>query len=136
MTANNRTTDRVPTESMIRLTVSGDSSEQKGPCLNLSSSGVFIGMKEPLPRGTALHLIIELEPVGKMVEVEGEVVWRRPVMPDPMFPPGVGVKFTRIGDEAHRLVQATIDEIRRRHSIATPGHGPVAPSAGPAAPAG
>ena len=122
--------ERVPTQSMIRLTVQGEPHEKEGPCLNLSGSGVFIGMKEPLPRGTHLKMILSLEPLGKMIEVDGEVVWARPVMPDKSFPPGVGVKFTRIADEARAMVQATVEEIRRRHSV-TPG-ATVPPSGSPA----
>ena len=121
---------------MIRISVRGEPSEKKGSCLNLSNSGVFIGMKDPLPRGTRLTLIIDLEPVGKMIEADGVVVWARPEMPDRSFPPGVGVKFTRIDDEAQKLVHATVAEIRRRRSVASGAPSAEAPSPEPTAPTG
>jgi uncharacterized protein (TIGR02266 family) len=86
----------------------------KGSSMNLSRGGMFIGMEKPLPRGTRVKLVLHLEPIGETVMANAIVVWARPSMPDPQFPPGIGVKFGDLNEETLQAIDRVIEKMAGR----------------------
>jgi len=62
--------------------------------LNLSSGGIYLATKEPLPPGSMVVLRMNLPKLDNAVEVLGEVVWNN-VDPEKKngLPNGMGIKF-------------------------------------------
>ena len=124
---NNREHERYPSEFVVRLRVKNSTEYTEEQSLNLSHGGIFLLTEDPVSRGTLVKLELQLDPVGETIQVEGMVVWTRPRMPDPKFPPGMGIKFVHISDEAQRLVDQTVEELARRQeegsSSSPPGQG-------------
>ncbi len=108
---NQRQHDRYPTDFMVRVEVLDGMTPREARCVNLSVGGMFIAMDPPLPRATRVKLQIRLKPVDKTIFTEGLVVWTRPRMPDPQFPPGMGVKFDELDDETRELIQQAIAKL-------------------------
>lgn len=63
----------------------------------LSEQGLFIRSVNPLPDGTMLRLSMEL-PASTPLELEGEVLFTRPLVKDGWIEPGMGVKFIDMND--------------------------------------
>jgi uncharacterized protein (TIGR02266 family) len=122
MDQNLREHERVSTDFFVRVRIPETDVEEKGNCRNLSCGGLFLEMKRPPPRGTPLRLILQLGPVGEIVEADAIVVWSRPAMPDPQFPPGVGLRFTEISDDAQYQIAQTIRKQKERQSSSTGGN--------------
>ncbi|MCZ6690409.1 MAG: PilZ domain-containing protein [Planctomycetota bacterium] len=116
MSSEQRKHERFPTHYFVSVQVPREDKECEGNCRDLSEGGMFIGTEEPLPRGTEVKILIQLATVNDTIGVEGVVMWVRPPMPSPQFPPGMGVKFTRVSPEARDLLQRTIEERKRRLS--------------------
>jgi uncharacterized protein (TIGR02266 family) len=110
MGQNLREHERVTTDFFVKVRIPETGSEEKGACRNLSCGGLFLEMKRPPPRGTPLRLILQLDAVDQIVEADALVVWSRPAMPDPQFPPGVGLRFTDISDDALHHIARTIEK--------------------------
>lgn len=113
MTEEKRMHKRVPTDFLVRATVSVRGDVQEGACRNLSAGGAFIHMDEPLPVGTEVRLELKLEPIHRTAHADGVVVWTRPRMPDPKFPPGVGVRFTELTDESRELIESVVEKLSK-----------------------
>ena len=76
---------------------------------NLSKGGIFVSTPKPLPLNSHLKLKLIFQDKDKEIEVEGKVVWentQKQARQD-ITRPGMGVKFTKISDEA----QAMIDDL-------------------------
>jgi type IV pilus assembly protein PilZ len=106
--------ERIPTDFLVRVRFPTKESEQEASCRNLSLGGLFIEMKEPPGQGTPVKMEIQLDPVGQTVYAEGVVAWTRPEMPDQQFPAGMGIKFTRLGEDAQLYVLLTVEYRKRR----------------------
>ena len=79
-----------------------------GLSMDVSKGGLFIATYEPLEVGTLLTLFFVL-PSGQAVEAPGKVRWIR--AGDAEFPPGMGVAFEALSDDALKAV-ATFCEQR------------------------
>ena len=76
---------------------------------DLSSTGVFIKSKDPLPVGTRVNLKFSLIlDELHVVEAAGEVVRRS------TQPLGMGVAFRAVGPEAQKIIGRAIKERRAR----------------------
>jgi type IV pilus assembly protein PilZ len=77
---------------------------------DISAMGIFIKTEQPQPEGTRLNLRFRT-PDGRLLEVEGEVIWINPPRPhDPEGrSPGMGVEFVdltpRQREDVLRLVR-------------------------------
>ncbi len=116
MSAVKRQDERFSTEYSVTVTSAEDVVPRQGTCLNLSTGGLFVQMPEPYPRGARVNLVIQLESAEDTISARGTVVWTRPRMPDPQFPPGMGVKFTSMANEARELLEQALGgkDLRRR----------------------
>ena len=114
MREKTRNHHRVDTEFLVRVTVPLGGNVHEATCLNLSESGLFVQLREPPPMGTTIQIELRLEPIERTVSVEGMVIWTRPHMPDPQFPPGAGIKFGPMPDETLGLIREVIAEQKRR----------------------
>lgn len=84
----NRRTPRVEVPKGIWVAWRLDSSPTVSRVRDLSAGGVFISTHEPLPQGSAIHLLFSL-PEGEM-RIEGVVRYSNQGK-------GMGVEFTRMG---------------------------------------
>lgn len=114
--ANQRQHDRYSTDFLVSVDIVEDDGPRQGKCLNLSMGGLFIAMDPPLPRGTRVKLQLRLEPSGVSIYTEALVCWTRPKMPDPQFPPGVGVKFLDLAEKDKQTLAQTIESLKDRPS--------------------
>ena len=114
MSSEQRKHERVPTDYFVSVQAPKEGKECEGNCRDLSEGGMFITTEEPLPRGTEVKILIQLATGNETICVEGIVMWVRPPMPSPQFPPGMGVRFIRVSPEARELLQRKIEERKRR----------------------
>jgi uncharacterized protein (TIGR02266 family) len=73
-----------------------------GLSLDVSTGGVFVATYQPLEPGTPVRLFFVL-PEGQSVEVAGVVRWTRLSGGD--TPPGMGVAFDEVTDEAQQAIE-------------------------------
>ena len=85
---------------------------------NLSPGGVFISTPNPLPLDTRVKLHIVLEEKGVEVEVEGKVVWENTEegKRKDITRAGMGIKFTRLDDEAKEIIDNLIHGKLKDHA--------------------
>lgn len=112
MGIENRKHERVPSDFFVRATYPGDQSGRRTTCTNLSMGGAFLEMTEPPPKGTVIHLVLELAPVNQTIGVKAEVIWVRPEMPDQQFSAGVGVRFVNLDADARNLIEKTLEHLK------------------------
>jgi uncharacterized protein (TIGR02266 family) len=67
---------------------------------NLSSGGIFIKSKTPLPRGTLMVYDFQLQDGSPLIKGVGRVVWARRPEVAGKEPPGMGIKFIRVEPES------------------------------------
>jgi type IV pilus assembly protein PilZ len=84
-----------------------DSNFYVGLAEDVSSGGVFVGTPTPLPAGTDVTLFFVLGS-GPTLKAEGRVCWLR--SPETGETPGMGVAFTRLGDEERAAIEAFCSE--------------------------
>jgi uncharacterized protein (TIGR02266 family) len=74
---------------------------------NISTGGLFLRTTAPPPENTPLRLVFSLPRNNHLIESEGVVTWRNEYRPDAemSYPPGIGVKFTRIESEDKRAIK-------------------------------
>ncbi|MCZ6691251.1 MAG: PilZ domain-containing protein [Planctomycetota bacterium] len=114
MGAENRKHERIRTGFLVRVTVPIGGDIHEGTCLNLSETGLFVQMLDPLPKGTEVNIELHLKPVDRVVHVDGVVIWTRPKMPDPRFPAGAGMKFDLVPTDVLVLIRESIAEQKKR----------------------
>ncbi len=114
MSSEQRKHARFPTDYFVSVQVPKEDKESEGNCRDLSEGGMFIFTEEPFPRGTQVKILIQLETGNETICVEGIVMWLRPPMPSPQFPPGMGVRFIRVSPEAREQLRRKIEERKRR----------------------
>jgi len=89
---------------------------------NLSSGGVFICTKSPLPLDTRVNLQLVFEDKDIKVDVEGKVVWENAGSEMPTLKqgettkPGMGVKFTKISNEARDIINDIVHKAIEEHA--------------------
>jgi type IV pilus assembly protein PilZ len=77
---------------------------------DISAMGIFVRTETPEPKGTRLNLRFRVAG-GELMEVEGEVIWINPPVPEDEEGrnPGMGVEFTNLSaaqrEEMLRLVR-------------------------------
>jgi uncharacterized protein (TIGR02266 family) len=81
-----------------------DSNFYTGLAEDVSSGGVFVSTPTPLPAGTDVTLFFVLA-AGRTLKAEGQVRWLRA-----SGTPGMGVAFTRLGDEERAAIEAFCSE--------------------------
>jgi uncharacterized protein (TIGR02266 family) len=83
----------------LDVTVGSDHNFYAGFAENLSAGGVFIATHNLKPVGSQIELSINL-PDGVQMRALGEVRWIRVFNETSDTPPGMGVKFMDVSDEA------------------------------------
>ena len=83
----------------LDVTVGSDHNFYAGFAENLSAGGVFIATHKLKPVGSQIELSVNL-PDGVQVRALGEVRWIRVFNETSDTPPGMGVKFLDVSDEA------------------------------------
>ncbi len=96
---NRRSSLRVTFEAEISL--SSDSQFFAGLTRNVSRGGVFVATFRNLPLGSSVTMQLTL-PEGTIL-ARGTVRWRREAGPD--TPPGLGIAFEGLDDEAKRTIE-------------------------------
>ena len=76
---------------------------------DISVGGLFLKSLEPAPTGTELHLRFSLFSGADEIEAEGVVAWVQVLEDGSRHPAGMGVKFTRLGEEARGAIKAFVD---------------------------
>jgi uncharacterized protein (TIGR02266 family) len=76
---------------------------------DISVGGLFLKSLEPAPAGTELHLRFSLFSGADEIEAEGVVAWAQALEDGSQHPAGMGVKFTKLGDEAQDAIAAFVD---------------------------
>ena len=86
-----RTSSRTSVDWPVKITTPEDSME--GEVRNVSATGAFIQCEKPLSAKEKCRLIMEM-PIGRMAEIDAEVVWSTPSgADDESRLPGMGVRF-------------------------------------------
>jgi len=88
----------------LDVTVGSDHNFYAGFAENMSVGGIFIATHQLKPVGSKIELNINL-PDGAQLKTEGEVRWVRVFNEHSDTPPGMGVKFNKLTDEALALIQ-------------------------------
>lgn len=106
---------RVPTA--IRVRYPAEKTFVNNYIHNLSKGGVFVSTPKPLPLNTKLKLKLSFQDVEKEVEIEGKVVWEntQEQAHSDITRPGMGIKFTKLSDEAQTLVDDLIHDHITEH---------------------
>jgi len=109
----NRRDYRVPYEAPVTFTLNGVS--RSGFSVDLSCGGVYVTEARPVEEKTAVKLELKLpNAAGRSFNAEGVVAWangqgkRRKMA----LPPGFGVEFTRIEEEANLAIKAFVEGTR------------------------
>ncbi|MBI5510657.1 MAG: protein kinase [Deltaproteobacteria bacterium] len=79
-----------------------------GATANISKSGMFVGMREPLPVGARLDIEVVLERGQLLLHATAEVIRQQ----YPPLPVGVGVRFVDISYEAQELLERMVRDQR------------------------
>ena len=77
---------------------------------NLSSGGVFVNTRDPLPVGTRVRLLISLPDRDPPVPLLGEVV--RIQVPGEGPDPGMGIEFVDTDADTHARLEAWVQSLR------------------------
>jgi len=94
----------VRVEVDVRFRGGGSSRSMTGRVIDLSTHGLFLATKQPVPLGHQLHLEFDL-PTGR-VEAEGEV--KRVQRSEPQ---GLGIRFLRLPATATKAIEALLADV-------------------------
>jgi uncharacterized protein (TIGR02266 family) len=92
----------------LEVTVGSDHNFYAGFAENLSAGGVFVATHQLKPVGSKVELTVTL-PDGVQLRAAGEVRWIRVFNELSDTPPGMGVRFTNLGDAAVSLIQSFLE---------------------------
>jgi uncharacterized protein (TIGR02266 family) len=96
-----RRQERVAVEVDVGLL--SDSNFYTGLAEDVSTGGVFVSTSSPLPTGTDVTVFFVLGG-GRTLKAEGTVRWLRSA--ETGATPGMGVAFTRLGDDERKAIEA------------------------------
>ncbi len=109
-----RTQPRASVLSKVRYAMPG-AQPLESRATGIGGDGLFIESASPLPVGTDLELEFTLpERSTQWLKARGTVVWVCPKADQYTFSPGIGIRFTKISDEARGLVLALVESLRRK----------------------
>ena len=104
-----RTDKRADFETTLRLRSPTSADYEERTTGNVSSTGLFVRIDEPMRKSTLLKLELEID--GEMVKAVGRVVWTRPPEHAGLDKPaGMGIKFVKINDAAKRRIAELVEE--------------------------
>ena len=111
---NRRNQSRVPIQMEVRYRVT--ESYIVDLAEDISPGGIFIPTTHPLPKGTFVELSFGLPEGGRMINVEGRVVWSHSQRKDNRKA-GMGVEFTKIDFQGQAFIDNIIHDFLRKVSI-------------------
>lgn len=79
-----------------------------GYATDLSRSGLFIGTPKMRPPGAQIEIRFRLPGVEGEIACLAEVVWTRPFRKDDPLPPGFGLRFLGLSEEAAETIDAWV----------------------------
>ena len=81
------------------------------PSITLSERGIFLRMREQLPKGTHVDIDLPL-PSGKTLKVGGSVIYGKAENGGgSVIPPGVAIKFDRMTSKDGEILTALVEEL-------------------------
>jgi len=67
---------------------------------DMSRDGIFLSTRNPLPVGARIQMKFQAPQGGRVIEVEGKVVWINPYRPGgENINPGMGIQFLNLSEE-------------------------------------
>jgi uncharacterized protein (TIGR02266 family) len=77
---------------------------------DISATGIFVRTDTPEPPGTRLNLRFKPERGGRILDLEGEVIWINPVRPGTAenINPGMGIRFVDLSDDDRAALQKLV----------------------------
>ena len=71
---------------------------------DISATGIFVRTDTPEPPGTRLNLRFTPTKGGRVLDLEGEVIWINPLRPGTAenINPGMGIRFVELSDDDRR----------------------------------
>lgn len=113
-----RKTERVESDFNIQLRFPGMETAIEGKVLNFGRGGMFVALKEKLPKvGARTSFLIEFD-TGQILEIAGEgiVRWVRIQTTDTLSP-GCGIEFDSLSDSSRTQVIELINRLKTRAYI-------------------
>jgi CheY-like chemotaxis protein len=100
---------RTPYEESVGLQHQGKRYEV--PSITLSERGIFLRMREQLPKGTHVDIHLPL-PSGKTLKVGGSVIYGKAENGGgSVIPPGIAIKFDRMISKDGEILTALVEEL-------------------------
>lgn len=100
---------RTPYEESVGLQHQGKS--YVVPSITLSERGIFLRMREQLPKGTHVDIDLPL-PSGKTLKVGGSVIYGKAENGGgSVIPPGIAIKFDRMISKDGEILTALVEEL-------------------------
>lgn len=94
-----------------------DGSATSAFIVNINILGAYIAI-DPMPRlGQAVSCRFSLPDSENPIAAKGVVVWQNPRQQHPVhsLPPGMGLRFLELGDEAQRRIEGLVEEYVARN---------------------
>ena len=109
-----RVQPRTSLVAQVRYWTTGDQPTDSR-ATGIGGGGLFIESLTPLPVGTNLDLEFMLpDQPAQWLKARGAVVWVCPKADQYTFSPGMGIRFTKIADEARERVLALVASLQRK----------------------
>jgi uncharacterized protein (TIGR02266 family) len=90
----------------LDVSLGSDHNFYAGFAENLSGGGVFVATHALKPAGEIVELSITLPDSNAVITARGEVRWIREYNEASNVPPGMGIKFTQLGEGAEDAINA------------------------------
>lgn len=110
---------RAPLAFPIRLIISDLEKFTDQFASDISAGGIFLQMNSPQPQGANVDLEFYLEPAQKTIRFQGEVVRSVTEGAEDGSPPGMGIRFIDLGEEARRFIELVVQKHDRQHPAET-----------------
>jgi uncharacterized protein (TIGR02266 family) len=102
-----RRTARVNHEVMVGVT--SEQGTWSGWGTNLSAGGVFVNSQSAPPKGTPVHVLLQL-PGHAECKLEGRVAWLQPAGPG-VDDPGMGIEFVAPDADTKKLLAEMVEKL-------------------------
>ena len=105
-----RSGPRVEAEIALRLAYGSIDEFIERYALNISSGGIFVRSRDPLPPGSPVRFDLQLASGQRVVRGTGVVTWITPPSApgEPKRLPGMGITFTSLDPESRALVERVV----------------------------